>query len=196
MCLNRSKLLNPHRGRRTLWSGRHANRDEACRLLPLIHFSKGNIPISYIFHPFAFLFPFVEYFSRLSAAQILQWPTQVWCRSLLVYLLQTAEWLCGSQSFSKSSTAVSWSVAASICNSKKERLPWSNPIADMHRGIAETLCEDSRNVIPGGEMGERRDGWKKDEVGVRERGEREREPRWVGRAQHEAQSACTAENDS
>ena len=44
----------------------------------------------------------------------------------------------------------------------------------MHREIAEKLCEDSRNVIPGGEMGERRDGWKKDEVGVREQGERDR----------------------
>lgn len=39
----------------------------------------------------------------------------------------------------------------------------------MHRGSAVKLSEDSRNVIQGGEIGERKDRWKKGEVGAKER---------------------------
>lgn len=44
----------------------------------------------------------------------------------------------------------------------------------MHWGSAEKLSEDSRNVIWGGEIGERKDRWKKGEVGAKE-GARETE---------------------
>lgn len=39
----------------------------------------------------------------------------------------------------------------------------------MRWGSAEKLSEDSRNVIRGGEIGERKDRWKKGEVGEEER---------------------------
>lgn len=45
----------------------------------------------------------------------------------------------------------------------------------MHRGSAEKLSEDSRNVIWGGEIGERKDRWKKGEVGAKRERETETE---------------------